>query len=445
MKDRNWQSIWQQAQMAPYQRAILCLMLLNGMDIKQIVTLPNATVDLDSGWLKTSDGLTFPLVRQSVEALTALYIHVAEPDSEHISAACREFAMLETDAHRRLSGALWITNDELRVMLETTRSTETPILPLRFTFPFSIMDRLQPYERSVVAENARNVLQAGADWLVEHSLTSQRSSLHRLFRVLRQGSLIFLVASMGVSGLNLVHNVLMGRLLSPADYSQLTFVITLQLLIGLLPSGIQTVAARFTARYQAHDEISHLRTFIKTIGRFGWLAGAITTIALVIVSPLLVGLFQLNSFAVLLPIILVIPFFIRTGADRGILQGLGAYFWLSTAYLAEGIIRLVASVLLGYALVSVGRSLEGAVWGLAQSMLMTWFIGWLAIRHFGQQADATSIEETEEKAEWIKLGWMTALVLIAQALITNSDFLLVKNFFSPEDAGLYAAVSVLAA
>jgi O-antigen/teichoic acid export membrane protein len=130
------------------------------------------------------------------------------------------------------------------------------------------------------------------------------------------------------------------------------------------------------------------------------------------------------------------------GVDRGVLQGVGAYFWLSAAYLLEGLVRLGIGVLLGYALLTVGRSLEGAVWGFVESMLATWFVSWLAVRHF-RTGETHSANSASQRREWLQLGRMTALVLIGQALITNSDFLLVKNFFSSEDAGLYAAVSVL--
>ncbi|MEO0563236.1 MAG: hypothetical protein AAF125_14100, partial [Chloroflexota bacterium] len=49
----------------------------------------------------------------------------------------------------------------------------------------------------------------------------------------------------------------------------------------------------------------------------------------------------------------------------------------------------------------------------------------------------------EQVDEWRGLFGVALVSLVGQALITNSDFLLVKSFFSPEDAGLYAAISVI--
>jgi O-antigen/teichoic acid export membrane protein len=442
MDDNRWQSIWQETQHEPHKRAIVSLMLLNGLSLARIRRLDDATLDLDQGWITTYDGATLPLVDASVDALNELA--AADINTMDWHAACQAYEPFEDNAHRRLSGAIWITDPELQLTLETTDSTQPPILPLRFTFPFSVVDRLQPGETSEVAEHARQVLDRAAEWLITQTLEVQASLLRRLLDIMRQGSLIFLIASTGVSALNMVHNVIMGRLLSPADYSQLTFIITLQLLIGLVPTTLQTVVARFAARYEAQDDTGLLRLLNRRSRRFSWQLGLVVGACILVLSPLLVNLFQLDGMGLLLPIIIVTPFFVSMGTDRGLVQGIGGYFWLSGAYLSEGIIRLVLSVLLGYALVEAGRSLDGAIWGVAQSMLATWFITWLAVRHFAtQSAPDTDSNRRHDQNEWVALGSMTALVLIGQALITNSDFLLVKNLFSPSDAGLYAAVSVL--
>lgn len=77
-------------------------------------------------------------------------------------------------------------------------------------------------------------------------------------------------------------------------------------------------------------------------------------------------------------------------------------------------------------------------------MFMIWFVGWLALRHLKIRQDDTSKASLDgERQEWKILARATAIALIGQMLITNSDFILVKNFFTPDDAGLYAAISVL--
>ncbi|MCU0464504.1 MAG: hypothetical protein MUF38_08015 [Anaerolineae bacterium] len=444
MSEQHWQRLFHQSQTDSYARVAVTLLLLNGVQVTDIAALAQADIDLEHGWLTTQTGRTYPLVSYAWDALAALL--EAEPiiSTTRMEAAASVLTHDETQAHRLLAGAIWVTDETLAMTLETSANSEMPILSLRFTFPFSIADRLQAREISAVSAQARHVLQSAADWLVEQMLTPKVHRLLRVARLLRQGSLVFLLSSTVVNGLNLIHNIFMGRLLSPADYSQLTLIITLQLLIGLFPSALQTVTARFAARYQARDESMLLHRLYQHTGRLGWGIGGAFAVLILLLSPLLVTAFKLDGVWLLLPVIGAIPLFIRTGADRGLLQGIGAYYWMSAVYLGEGIVRLGISVALGYALIEVGRSLEGSIWGLAQSMLVTWFIGWLALRHFVNPVQAAAPSNFQaERRGWLQLGGMTGLVLIGQMLITNSDFLLVKNFFSPEDAGLYAAVSVL--
>ncbi|MDX2141272.1 MAG: hypothetical protein SF123_24520 [Chloroflexota bacterium] len=436
----SWESRWSEAQDSPYNRAALTLLALNGLRADQIAQLSTDNVDLENGWVTTHDGDTLPLVAQSRTALMAL----EQPlDNSALASSVSPYAIYESDALRRLSGALWVTDSDHQLILESVDSDETPVLPLRFTFPFSIAERLRRDDEGEVARRARQVLQTAADWL-ETQMQRRQSPLHSAFALLRQGKLVFLVASTGVSGLNLIHNLLMGRLLSPADYSQLTFIITLQLLIGLLPATLQTLMARFSARYEARQEYASVRLLHRTTLRLGWVGGAAVALLLVMLAQPLAALFQISDAALLLPVALALPFFIVTGADRGLLQGSGRYFWLSGAYLGEGLIRLGISVLLGYGLVSAGRSLEGAVWGLAQSMLVTWFIAWVAVRLVRHSQSVLTPEAVHaERKSWLQLATITLMALVGQVLITNSDFILVKNFFSPDEAGLYAAISVL--
>ncbi len=441
---KNWQQLWQESLTNPYKRVVFTLLLLNGLNIAQIETLSNAKIDLSGGWITTDDSHSFPLVSYASNALQSILDTNQSLSPTELSQAIEEFRALESEAHQRLAGAIWFTDTEHQLTLEITNSSETPILPLRYVFPFSITSQLQADEQSEIAVQARETLQVASDWLYEQTLATEIFLFGRIIRLLRKGNLVFMLVSTGVNGLNLIHNVLMGRLLSPADYSQLTFIITLQLLIGLLPTVLQTIVARFSARYHAQDEISLMDALYQRIGRIGWIVGILIGLVLLILSPVMVNMFQLNSIGLLLPVIIFIPFFVRMGVDRGLLQGIEGYFWLSGAYLSEAVMRLGIGVLLGYALLSVGRSLDGAIWGLAQSMIVTWFISWLAIRHYTYHEKSSETNEVkDQQKEWLHLGSITGLALIGQMMITNSDFLLVKNFFSPEDAGLYAAVSVL--
>lgn len=356
-----WQELWVKAQQDTYETAILTLIFLNGLSISDILEIKSPHIDFDAGWFQLSTGSIYPLTTQSHDALKQLGDIDSQRWTETANRLADTYPSLTEDAHRLLSGALWATNTELQHMLELTGEVTTPILPLRYTFPFSITERLYFRQPTDIVIKARETLQDAADWLYTELEHKQVSIVSRLFNILRQGSLVFLLASTAVNGLNLIHNVLMGRLLSPSDYSQLTFVITLQLLVGLVPTVLQTVVARFSARYQAQSQEGLLQTLYESISKIGWMIGIAVGVFLLLMSPLIVSTFKLNDLGIIVPILISVPFFIKAGVDRGVLQGFDAYYWLTGAYVSEGVTRLVMSVILGYALLVFGRSLEGAI------------------------------------------------------------------------------------
>lgn len=426
---------------APLDRLIQALVLLNGLTVEQAQALSPTQIDRTQGWIQISGGAV-PLVNQTRAALEAF--ESAWFDPADVPAALERMKMNEAQAHRQLAGALWITSEDTRLITNAAGLTEAPILPLMYTFPFSIVERLQPDDTHEIAHTSRATLQAAADWLERELLTPKPSLRRRITGALLEGKTVFLLANTGVNGLNLLYNLVMARLLSPAAYSQLALMVTLQLLIGLLPSAWQTTAARYGAAYNAHDDLAAIHA-LKVFGRRWWsIIGASLLVIGLIAAPFLANLFQLSGAGLLLPLLLAVPFFIVAMADRGVLQGLNAFYWLTAAYVGEAVARLGIGALLALLLIGAGAALEGAVWGVGQSMLITWIIGWLALRTLRRLPDrSASAARHPDQAAWVRLTGLTLAALIGQALITNSDFLLVKSLFSPAESGLYAAVSVL--
>lgn len=422
------------------------LILLNGLTVEQAQHLQRSSIDLNEGWITLGTGAV-PLVRQTRDALNAFVKTPNEwfsPDA--VPQALENLGMTELQAQRKLAGALWITSEDTRLISNTSGLSDGAILPLMYTFPFSIVERLEPSNTHEIARASRDALQAAADWLERELLTPKPSLRQRITGALLEGKTIFLLANTGVNGLNLLYNLVMARLLSPAAYSQLALMVTLQLLIGLLPGAWQTTAARYGAAYAAHGDLEALGR-LKAFGRRTLsLIGIGLLLAGLICSPLLANLFQLDSAAILLPLVLAVPFFIVTAADRGVLQGLNAFYWLTAAYVGEALTRFLIGAALALLLMGTSAALTGAAWGVGQSMLVTWFLAWMALRHLKTSPANPPTKGTTLHADqraWLKLTGLTLSALIGQALITNSDFLLVKSIFSPAESGLYAAVSVL--
>jgi O-antigen/teichoic acid export membrane protein len=287
-------------------------------------------------------------------------------------------------------------------------------------------------------------MQIAAEWLERELLSvAPVVPLHqRLLHVAFEGKTVFLVASTGVNGINMLFNLVMGRLLTPAAYSQLTLLVTLHLIIGLLPTAAQTAAARFSAIYATNNNYERIVQLKYAGRRLMWGIGIVLSLIILIAAAPLAHLFQLEDPILLLPLALGTAFYVSMSIDRGILQGINGFYWLAAAYLSESVLRFIISVAFGLVLVSIAARLQGGAWAVGESMAGTWFISWLALRHFAHTDSPGKIDPAERK-RWLGLAGLTLIALAGQALIANSDFLLVKSLFTSEQSGLYASVSVL--
>ncbi|MEL6405875.1 MAG: hypothetical protein AAFR81_16010 [Chloroflexota bacterium] len=423
----------------PDSRAAFALVGLTGLSVEQST---QAELNLAGHYAQVGDAV-YPMSEQAIALLDG--VSLADSDVQ------KGLTALDTDEDTlrdALSAAIWATSDDGTLLQEMVSLPTLTQMPLSMTYPFSIVEQLDPADTGRF-EHSRATVQAAVDYM----LTPQ-SKFQALLAKLLDGKLVFLVVTTGVSGLNLIHNLVMGRLLNPVDYGQLTFINTLLLIIGLIPSGIQTVSSRYSSIYEAQGNGVLMASLWRFWQRFGWLVGAVIAMIIVLLAPFFVEWFQLRDAWIVYPIAFGIPFYLAFGIDRGLLQGKERYYWLSGAYLVEGIIRLGLGVVLTMALASANRGVDGAIWALAQSLVLAWFVSWLSLYSRSPIAtdDTNSMSSAEENKDetvsaertvWLSLFGYTSMALLGQALITNSDFVLVKTYFDAYDAGLYAAISVI--
>jgi O-antigen/teichoic acid export membrane protein len=430
----NFAELYRAAHRNPNAAAAFALIALTGID-----TINSAEIDVNiqDAYIRLKDkSANYPLSQQAKNLLTDL----PPLSSLDLSDGLKRLNLSIFEAQNKLAEALWASSDDGRIVQEMIGLGigSFPTIPLEFTYPFSVIGQLSPENKEDWLKGQES-LQAAVDYLL-HEEKQARSLLHKLL----DGKVVFLLISTGVSGLNLIHNLLMGRLLSPAAYGQITFLNTLLLIIGLIPNAMQTVAARYGAVYKTKQNEQALNQLWRFGVKRAWIIGIIIAISVILASPLFVQYFQLRDIWLLLPIVIAIPFFVASGTERGILQGKEHYYWLSAAYLGEGIVRLGLGVLMTLLLMNANRGLDAAVWTLAQSWVMIWFVGFVALRIIPtSKTNQAKILAAEDNSEWTKLFGFTAIALLGQALITNSDFVLVKTYFDSFDAGLYAAISVI--
>jgi O-antigen/teichoic acid export membrane protein len=242
------------------------------------------------------------------------------------------------------------------------------------------------------------------------------------------GSLIMLVGSGVVSAGNFGYNLLIARLLGPADFGHTTAIGTLLMLASAITLSFQLVCAKVVAR---NETVAGKAEVYRSLRQRGWIVGFVLGTALILLSAPLSNYLRLPSSSLVILLGAGIAFYVPLGVKRGGLQGTYAFGRLSGNLILEVVVKLVGALVL----VEAGWGVNGAVAALALSIVISYFYP-LRDRLL-EPEPAGSIPASFGE------GMQAIVFFVGQVLINNIDIVLVKHWFHPEDAGLYAAASLV--
>ncbi|HUR36351.1 MAG TPA: oligosaccharide flippase family protein [Terriglobales bacterium] len=231
-----------------------------------------------------------------------------------------------------------------------------------------------------------------------------------------------------VSLANFGYNVSMARLLGPAEFGHVTAVATLLMLASAVTLSFQLVCAKFIARNTTSTGKALIHD---SLMRRAWIVGAAIGAGMIIASPAIAGLLRLPSPMLIVLLGVGLLFYPALGVRRGVLQGECNFRFLSGNFVLEALVKLLMALLF----VAAGFGSMGAVTGITLSLL--------AALIFSRQR----FERTGSTATLVPASFREAMQVIVffvgQVVLSNIDILLVKYFFAPTEAGLYAAVALV--
>ncbi len=244
------------------------------------------------------------------------------------------------------------------------------------------------------------------------------------------GSVVMLLGSVVVSAVNFGYNVIMARYLGPADFGQVSAIATMLMIASALTISFQLVCAKFVARNNTSWAKSHVYS---SLLKRAWLGGVIFGIVLVLCRTPLAHLLKLPSGSLLILLAVAVAFSLPMGVKRGGLQGLCSFRALSGNFILEASIKFLVAV----AIIYMAFGVVGAVAAIAASVAGAYLF--LPVR-FNTERDTT--DRSCIPASFHE-GMQAIVFSVGQVIINNVDILLVKAFFDPKQAGLYAAVALV--
>lgn len=222
------------------------------------------------------------------------------------------------------------------------------------------------------------------------------------------------------------------RLLNTSQYGDLAAIISILGIIGIIQLAFGLTIIKFIASQKTKPAISNL---IKWFNYWGLFAGAVAASVLLVLSPFISSFLNLtepNILYVFSPMLLLL---VIIYIYRSILQGLLKFKIYVASLIVDVVVRIVATVLL----IILGTALFGAVIGMLIGMVSGFVATRLALTPYlsgkrGKKPEITPL---------LKYSFPVFMQGLAFTSLYSTDILLVKHFFSPQDAGTYAYLSVL--
>lgn len=245
---------------------------------------------------------------------------------------------------------------------------------------------------------------------------------------LLSGSMIMLVSSGLVGATNLIYNIAVARLLGAAEFGHATAIYTLLMLLSSITLAFQLVCSKFVAK---NPDIAAKVAVYTGLHRRAWQVGIVVGLLIIYASPLITSYLNLPSrnYVVLLGIGTAL--YIPLGVRRGLMQGVFDFRRLAENFVLEVIVKLAGALLL----LHYGMGVMGVIAAVVTSVAVAYVAGrpGPAFKVAPQTGLPASFDE----------GMQATVFFIGQVTINNLDILLVKHFFAPGLAGLYAAVALV--
>ncbi len=243
-------------------------------------------------------------------------------------------------------------------------------------------------------------------------------------------ALIFMVSTMIVNAGNYGYNLILGRLLSPAQFAEAGLVITLFLAGSFLAMTFQIVATKFTIDLGNHRQ----EAFRAWFARFSMIIGTLLAVIILLFQSSISEFFNFSNQRSVVTMALVLPLFFLMSVKRGFLQGKEQFVTLSSSYQIEMWGRLVLTFGFYY------FSKESIDFLISVAIMESVVLGYVVINEPVELKWKIVFPERKRVMQFLLL---TAGYEGAQILINYSDILLVKHYFDAHNAGLYTSMALI--
>ena len=242
------------------------------------------------------------------------------------------------------------------------------------------------------------------------------------------GSLILLIGSVFVSLANFGYNIGVARMLGPSDFSHAAAAVTILMLISAITLSFQLTCTKLVAKAETTEAKAAVYQHLM---KRAWSIGLGLGIFMLLSSSLLTSYLRLSTPWIIVLLSVGLTIYVPLGVKRGGLQGTCRFRGLAWNMAAEAIIKFIGAIVL----IKFGFGVLGAVAAISASVILAFCLPDKARELRGPAIFGAHAPVGEAR--------QAIVFFVGQVIISNIDILMVKHFFRPDVAGLYAAIALV--
>lgn len=253
---------------------------------------------------------------------------------------------------------------------------------------------------------------------------------------LASASALLFIGTLASGILGYLYQIIMGRMLGPADYALLTTVLALYAIFTTPLGALMMLISRKVSEYNANARLDYLVHFFYSINVKIFVLGFFVVGIVLFFADQIQVYLKVDNLNLIYVMGVLIFLSIFPTINNAFLQGLQKFKWFSFLGALGVFLKICFSTLF----VWLDFGVAGAIIGIIFSCGLVMTIGYFVLTHplFKKGRGSSPKSHFENMA--------ILPVLIANfsfVLMTQFDMVLVNYYFNSYEAGLYAAASVL--
>lgn len=254
---------------------------------------------------------------------------------------------------------------------------------------------------------------------------------------MRHSALVF-SATMAGNVLNYLFNFALSRWLGVEGFATLSSLTSFIMIFSIPASILTLVVVKYTATFHAVGDSARVRRLSQVLLKWTCAAAAGALVLGVLFRSDISSFLRIPNDAAIPLCIGILGLSVITPSARGILQGEEDFVRYSASSVLEVLLKVVLAVVLVYYGFGVAGAMFGWMLGTACALAYT---VWAVLRKHGSRSEVPvrlALDMRRLLQTTVGIGLAGGFLII----LSFVDVLLVKHYFDPHQAGLYAAVNM---